>query len=204
MKNVKKSSTPNSDTPSTNIAYTSSTGSVHEFYLSGSIKEPEEYIDWFHTIRHAGENDVIKIYINSGGGNVDTAIQFMRVLAESPATIITSIEGICASAATMIFLQGHQMLISEHSLIMFHNYAGGTIGKGGEMFDQINFERRWSKVLLESVYKGILTEQEIASMLDNKDIWMDSVELSERLKNYFKSLEEASESDDTDQEAYVI
>lgn len=201
MKNVKNSSTNNSGTPSTNIAYTSSTGSVREFYLSGSIKEPEEYIDWFNTIRHAGENDVIKIYINSGGGNLYTAIQFMRVLAESQATIITSIEGICASAATMIFLQGHQMLISEHSLIMFHNYAGGTIGKGGEMFDQINFERRWSKVLLESVYKGILTEQEIASMLDNKDIWMDSVELSERLKNYFESLEEASESDDTDQEA---
>ena len=162
--------------------FSTAISAFHEFYLSGEILDPEEYIDWFHVIRHAKEGDVVKIYINSGGGNVDTAIQFLRVLSETDATVITSIEGVCASAATMIFLQGHQMEISDHSLVMFHNYAGGSFGKGGEMYDQIAFERKWSKALLENVYKGILTEKEIASMLDNKDIWMDGQELLERVK----------------------
>ena len=35
---------------------------VHEFYLSGEIESPDEYIQWFDTIRHAGENDAIKFY----------------------------------------------------------------------------------------------------------------------------------------------
>jgi ATP-dependent protease ClpP protease subunit len=161
--------------------FSTAISAFHEFYLSGEILDPEEYIDWFQVIRHAKEGDVVKIYINSGGGNVDTAIQFLRVLSETQATVITSIEGCCASAATMIFLQGHQMEISDHSVIMFHNYAGGSIGKGGEMYDQIAFERKWSKGLLESVYNGILTEKEIESMLDNKDIWMDGKELMERI-----------------------
>jgi len=38
------------------------------------------------------------------GGNLDTAIQFIRVLGETQAEVITSVEGSCMSAATMIFL----------------------------------------------------------------------------------------------------
>ena len=37
---------------------------IHEFYISGAIKSPENYIEWFDTIRHAREDDTIKIYIN--------------------------------------------------------------------------------------------------------------------------------------------
>ena len=77
---------------------------IYEFYMSGEIESSEEYIQWFDTIRHAGENDVIKFYINSPGGDVFTAIQFMRALQETSANIVMSVEGICASAATMIML----------------------------------------------------------------------------------------------------
>ena len=97
---------------------------AHEFYLSGEIESPDEYIHWFDTIRHAGENDVIKFYINSYGGDVFTAIQFMRVLQETPATVIMSVEGACMSAATMIFLCAESFEVSEHSMFMFHNYSG--------------------------------------------------------------------------------
>ena len=110
---------------------------IYEFYLSGAIESSEEYIQWFDTIRHAGESDVIKFYINSPGGDVFTAIQFMRALQETSANVIMSVEGICASAATMIMLCGDSFEVSEHSMFMFHNYSGGTFGKGGEMLDQL-------------------------------------------------------------------
>ena len=155
---------------------------VHEFYLCGEIETPEEYIQWFDTIRHSGETDVIKIYINSPGGNVFTAIQFMRVLKESSAKIVMSVEGECASAATMIFLCGDSFEVSEHSMFMFHNYSSGVFGKGGEMFDQLKHERKWSESLLREIYEDFLTEKEIVSILDNKDIWMTGDEIIERLK----------------------
>jgi ATP-dependent protease ClpP protease subunit len=155
---------------------------VHEFYLCGEIESPEEYIQWFDTIRHANETDVVKIYINSPGGHVFTAIQFMRALKESSAKIVMSVEGECASAATMIFLCGDSFEVSEHSMFMFHNYSSGVFGKGGEMFDQLKHERKWSESLLRDIYASFLTEEEIVSILDNKDIWMTGDEVIARLQ----------------------
>lgn len=165
-----------------NGAFPSKTiSSVHEFYLTSRIESAEEYIDWFDTIRHAGEHDAIKIYINSIGGNLFTAIQFMRVLEETKATVICSVEGACMSAATIVFLGAEHFEVSPHSIFMFHNYSGGAIGKGGEMIDQLLHERKWSENLLKDVYQDFLTEDEIKSMLDNKDLWMDGEEVIKRL-----------------------
>ncbi len=175
---------------------------VHEFYLCGEIETPEEYIQWFDTIRHSGETDVIKIYINSPGGNVFTAIQFMRVLKESSAKIVMSVEGECASAATMIFLCGDSFEVSEHSMFMFHNYSSGVFGKGGEMFDQLKHERKWSERLLREIYEDFLTETEIVSILDNKDIWMSGDEIIERLKAKKAVIE--SESDEEQEEEEIV
>lgn len=168
---------------------------VHEFYLSGEIESPEEYIQWFDIIRHSSETDVIKIYINSPGGNVFTAIQFMRVLKETDAKIVMSVEGECASAATMIFLCGSSFEVSEHSMFMFHNYSSGILGKGGELYDQIQHERKWSGSLLKDIYKDFLTTEEINSILDNKDIWMSGEDVIDRLK-VKKVAVEAEESEE--------
>jgi len=158
-------------------------GHVHEFYLSGEIISADNYTEWFDTIRHAGESDVVKIYINSPGGDLFTAIQFMRVLAETEATVIASVEGACMSAATMIFLCAEQFEVTPHSMFMFHNYSGGTFGKGGEMIDQLQHERKWSEGLLREVYADFLSEEEITSILDNRDIWLDGKEILARLTN---------------------
>ena len=155
---------------------------LHEFYLTGTIESAEHYVDWFDCIRHAGEHDAIKIYINSYGGDLFTAIQFLRVLTESPAVKIVSVEGACMSAATMIFMAADQLEVTPHSVFMFHNYSGGTIGKGGEMIDQLLHERKWSEKLLADIYNGFLTPEEIRSMLDNKDIWMDGEEVVKRIE----------------------
>jgi ATP-dependent protease ClpP protease subunit len=155
---------------------------VHEFYLCGEIESADEYIEWFDIIRHSSENDVIRIFINSYGGDLFTAIQFMRVLSETNATVIVSVEGACMSAATIIFLCADQFEVSEHSMIMIHNYSGGVTGKGGEMLDQLQHERVWSEKLLRNVYEGFLTEDEIKSVLNNKDLWMDGEEVVRRLE----------------------
>ena len=105
----------------------------------------------------------------------------MRVLAETNATTIASVEGACMSAATMIFLVCEQFEVTPHSMFMFHNYSGGTFGKGGEMIDQLQHERTWSANLLREVYSNFLEEEEITSMLDNKDLWMDGQGVIDRL-----------------------
>ncbi len=167
---------------------------VHEFYLTGTIEEPENYLEWFDTIRHAGEHDLVKIYINSYGGDLFTAIQFMRVLADTEATVVCSVEGACMSAATMIFMCADQFEVTPHSVFMFHNYSGGAIGKGGEMIDQLLHERKWSERLMNEVYKDFMSDAEIKSMLENKDMWMDGEDVVVRMNTRIARLQQALEA----------
>ena len=155
---------------------------VHKFYLLGEIKSSSEYMQWFEIIRTASEHDVIMFHINSHGGDLFTAIQFMRVMSETKATIVASVEGACMSAATIIFLCAKHWEISKHSMFMFHNYSSGSFGKGGEMYDNITHERTWSQKLWKDIYTGFLTTDEINAILQNKDIWMSSEEVTKRLK----------------------
>ena len=172
------------------IEFTSANGKIapkiisrcYEFYISGYIKSPEEYIDWFDTIRHCTEDDTVKLYINSYGGDMFTGLQFMRVLAETDALVVCSVEGACMSAATMIFLCADRFEVTPHSMFMFHNYSGGAFGKGGEMYGQIQHERKWSEQLLNEIYEDFLTKAEIQSLLDNKDMWMDVDEVVLRME----------------------
>lgn len=169
--------------------FTKPVAHIHEFYLSGPIQDAEEYIEWFDIIRNASNIDNIRIYINSPGGDLFTTLQFLRVMSDTDATVTCSVEGACMSAATMIFLHGHSQEVTPHSLFMFHNYSAGTFGKGGEMYDQLQFERTWSENFMTAVYEDFLTPEEIQSMLNNKDIWMGSEEVIKRLDKVQKARE---------------
>lgn len=178
---------------STVTSFQKNTARLLEFYLSGPIKEPENYISWFDDIRNAGPNDEVRIYINSGGGDLNTAIQFLRVMSETQAEVTCSVEGSCMSAATIVLLSADRYEITPHSLFMFHNYSSGMFGKGGEMYDQAVFERKWSKSFLTEVYTGFLTPEEINQILDNKDIWLTAEEVAERLEKLQKQNAEANQ-----------
>ena len=45
-------------------------GHIHEYYLVGQIEEASKYTEWFNQIRHCPSTDLIKIYINSSGGDL--------------------------------------------------------------------------------------------------------------------------------------
>jgi len=183
------------------ILLTSSKGTVrpknistlYEYYISGLITGPEDYIHIFDQIRHARDDDDIKIYINSFGGDMSTAIQFMRVLSETNATVTCSIEGMCASAATLIFLNAHYFEITPHSSFMIHNYSGGTWGKGGEQYAQVTHERKWSETLFKEVYGDFLSTKEIDEILEGKDLWMHVEEVAERMNKRIATRRELAE-----------
>jgi len=168
---------------------------IFNFYLCGEIKEAEEYIEWFQILRSVGETDIVYIRINSEGGDLFSTLQLVRAIQESSATIICSVEGICMSAATLVFLSADRYELSDHTMFMFHNYSSGTIGKGGEMYDQITHFRVWSEKLFNSFYKDFLTDAEIKSMLDNKDIWLNAEEVAKRLEHRVKTQEKLEQEE---------
>lgn len=174
------------------------TGQILDFYLNSTIGSPEDYAEWNQILRSSGEQDVVYLHINCYGGQALTAVQLMRAISESRATVVASVEGACMSAATFLFLMADVCEISDHSIFMFHNFSGGTIGKGNEMMAQVHHNDKWARGLMESIYKDFFTQEEIDSILEGKDYWLSPDEVTERLQKRNDILEKGAKKSVTE------
>ena len=171
------------------------TGQILDFYLNSTIGNPEDYAEWNQILRSSGEQDVVYLHINCYGGQALTAVQLMRAISESRATVVASVEGACMSAATFLFLMADVCEISDHSIFMFHNFSGGTIGKGNEMMAQVHHNDKWARQLMGSIYKDFFTDEEIESILEGKDYWLSPDEVTDRLGKRNETLEKQAKAE---------
>ena len=152
-----------------------------DIYISGEILAPEEYIEEFQTLLEAGEGDHINLYINSPGGRIDTAVQFLSRMKSTKATITGHIEGLCQSAGTYLFLAADQWVVNDNCLMLIHNYSGGAYGKGSEVLLNVKANDTWVRDLMADIYEGFLSEEELAEVNKNQDIWLTSKKILSRL-----------------------
>lgn len=155
---------------------------IYRFYLSDNIVDSSRYIEMINILKTAEEHDTVYLYINNTGGELSTAIQIITAMNESSATIITSLEGEACSAATMIFLSGQQFVINANCSFMIHYYSTGLFGKGNDVETNILFNRKYFKELYMNIYRGFLTEDEVISVIDGRDIWLTSSEVEVRVQ----------------------
>ena len=102
---------------------------THNVYLLDEIKTPNQYYKTFNILRQADTFDIIHIHLNTPGGYLDTAIQFVNAIRKCKGRVITEIQAECHSAGTFIFLAGHKHIVPNNCLMMFHNYSGYQYGK---------------------------------------------------------------------------
>ena len=165
-------------------------GSTIDFYLPRVIAEPKEYIDFLRAVREAKADDTVIVHINCYGGDCDVAFNIIDVLNLTPAHTKVCIEGLCASAATMIMLAAKEAEITEHAHIMIHAWSGGYYGKWNEQTASFEFDRTWMVKKFREIYKGFLTESEIDAVLNGTDMYLDADETIERLNaSHKKELE---------------
>jgi len=156
---------------------------LYHFYITGEIDDDvEPYIDMVNTLKTAEEHDQIFIYLNTPGGSVSTTIQIISAMKQSIATITTVVEGDVCSAGTLIFLSGDHYVVNDHCTLMIHNYSHGPYGKGNEVKSQVNYSDKYFNKLAHDFYKNFLTEEEINAVCEDKDFWMESDEIRDRLK----------------------
>lgn len=143
-------------------------------------------LDFDKIIKDAKAKGAKKLHmrINSPGGNVYQAVAMRAMLMNSGFDEITaSIEGLCASAATLLTsLPGTKVTIAEGSSFMIHNpmtYAFGTSADLSHEAERMaKMEKDCHKIYAERSGK---TEDEIKEMMD-KETWMTA---SEAVKNGF-------------------
>ena len=177
-------------------------GSDRTLYLDGEISDETWYGDevtpsLFKQELESG-NGNITLWINSPGGDVFAAAQIYNMLMDYPGNVTVKIDGIAASAASVIAMAGTKVLVSPVSMMMIHNPATIAFGDTAEMQKAIS--------MLDEVKESIINAYEIKtglsraklSRLMDAETWMDAhsaVELGFADDIMKRQDEESSEAD---------
>jgi ATP-dependent Clp protease, protease subunit len=174
---------------------------IHHFYLTGTVDEPEKYTEMVQVMKTAEEHDTIYLYINSPGGYLSSAIQIISAMRNSPAQIITVLEGEAYSAGSLIFLAGHKLVVNALTSFMIHKYSHGVVGKGSDVAMQVAFSERYYEQISKSIYKDVLTDEEMTRMQRGEDFWFTAGELVQRLRQFGR---EVITSEDVEEEIKAL
>lgn len=158
-----------------------------DYYLTGSIGDPEDYIELCHIIRSSPAEDVVVLHINSPGGQVRTGNMIINAISEANCTVVGYIEHDCGSMATYIFLACHTWAVSENAEFFVHTCTSGSYGKEHETFEQAAFLRRQVHKMIRRSYANFLTDEEIGRVIGGNDIYLDADEVLDRLPAYAES-----------------
>ena len=101
---------------------------------------------------NAGTGDIV-IYVNSPGGDCVAASQIYTMLMEYKGRVTVKIDGIAASAASVIAMAGTEVLMAPTALLMIHNPLTVAIGDTEEMQKAI--------AMLDEVKESIITAYEL-------------------------------------------
>ena len=102
----------------------------------------------------AGDGD-ITVWLNSPGGDCIAASQIYAMLMDYKGNITVKIDGIAASAASVIAMAGTQVLMAPTALMMVHNPMTFAIGDSDEMQKAID--------MLAAVKESIINAYQIKS-----------------------------------------
>ena len=118
----------------------------------------------------AKAGDTIFLRINSGGGSVFDGIAIFNALRRHPAKIVVSIDGLAASAASLIAMGGNRVEISGSGYIMIHNpWLGGLSGSATEFRKAAEDLDRLAQTFREAYVsrsRGKLTDEKCKELMD--------------------------------------
>lgn len=154
-------------------------------YIYDAIGADAEYINLVHTLRYATEDMEINMHISSPGGNLSACLAIINAMSLSAANVITILDGEASSAAAMIWLAGHERVVSSrHVKLMLH---GASCGYGySKVSDIINGTQAITdtiEALLDDLTEGVLTEEERVDIRKGRDIYLTGTQLIERMSN---------------------
>ncbi len=130
-------------------------------YLDGAIADETWFGDevtpkQFKAELSSDEGD-ITIWINSPGGDVFAASQIYNMLMDYKGKVTVKVDGIAASAASVIAMAGTDVYISPTGLMMIHNPMTIAFGDAGDMEKAIS--------MLSEVKESIINAYEIKTGL---------------------------------------
>ena len=147
-------------------------------FLNGTIADESWFDDditpaLFKDELNAGTGD-ITVWINSPGGDCIAAAQIYNMLIDYKGNVTVKIDGLAASAASVIAMAGTTVLISPVGMLMIHNPATVAMGDHAEMQKAIEMLDEVKESIINAYeLKTGLSRLKISRMMD-AETWMDA------------------------------
>lgn len=174
-----------------------SAGYLYHFYIHDEIGSSEDYVDLLDTLYTASESDSIILHLNTPGGYLNTAVEILHAMASTRATVITSADGLVASAGSLLFFAGHSFMLGEFCEIMLHDGSGGAMGKINENLKSAQFTSKRLSNIYHKIYGRFFSEEQVDRVLNGEDLYLGSEDVENLINAY---LEKLGEEDDTSDE----
>ncbi len=121
----------------------------------------------------------ITVLINSPGGDCIAAASIYNMLASYNGRVTVKIDGIAASAASVIAMAGDEVLMSPVSMMMIHNPATMAFGDHTDMQKAIDMlDGVKNSIINAYVAKTGLSRTKLSNLMDN-ETWMDATKALE-------------------------
>jgi ATP-dependent Clp protease protease subunit len=116
----------------------------------------------------------ITVWINSPGGDVWAAAQIYNMLLSYGKKVTVKIDGLAASAASVIAMAGDEVLVSPVSMLMIHNPATAAMGDKSDLEQAISMlDSVKDSILNAYVKKTGLSKNKLSKLMDD-ETWMDA------------------------------
>ena len=135
--------------------------------------------DAFKRELDAIESPTINLRINSPGGDVFDGLAIYNALREHPAKVITHIDGVAASMASVIALAGDEVRMAENAFFMIHNPWSVVIGNAKDLRKEADLLDKVSGSLVMAYEKksGVSAE-ELQGLMDDTT-WLHADEAAD-------------------------
>jgi ATP-dependent Clp protease protease subunit len=146
--------------------------------LYGTIATDSWYDDevtpkMFHDELFSGSGPVT-IWLCSPGGDCIAASQIYSMLVDYPYNVTVKIDGIAASAASVVAMAGTKVLMAPTALLMLHNPMSIAIGDSEEMQKAIEMLSEVKESILNAYeIKTNLSRTKLSNMMDG-ETWLNA------------------------------
>jgi len=169
------------------VSQTTSSYNAFDIYLDEEIKDPTYYRHAFQVLRSSQRGDLVRIYISSHGGNLNSALIFKNCIEACEADVIAIIEAEAYSAASLIALSCPGIEVKPYATMMLHSASFGSGGSVQNVRDHVEFTGRHAESLMEEVYADFISPLEMEDLKKGRELWFDYKQIGERLDAMFEA-----------------
>lgn len=163
-------------------------GPISDFSWWGDEVTPKQFKEDLDAL---GEIDELRIYINSPGGDVFAGQAILSMLKRHNAQKVVYVDGLAASAASVVAMAGDVIRMPRNAMMMIHNVWTFVAGDANDLREVADTLERISETIVAAYQERTgLDRDQIKAMMD-AETWMTAEEAVE--KGFADEIEEAKQ-----------